>query len=148
YLSAVLALLAARRHDVPFFYWLAYPHPEASLHAARTGTARYRFFYYLRGVVQRFLLYRVIMPGATHVFVQSEQMRRDVAREGIPLEKMTAVPSSVELAKIDAVTPPADVEKPAGERWLMYVGTLIRDRKSTRLNSSHVKISYAGLCLK
>src|SRR5690606_41563746 len=24
----------------------------------------------------------------------------------------------------------------------------IRDRKSTRLNSSHVKISYAGFCLK
>src|SRR5690606_41302549 len=24
----------------------------------------------------------------------------------------------------------------------------LRDRKSTRLNSSHVKISYAGLCLK
>src|SRR5690606_3371076 len=42
---------------------------------------------------------------------------------------MTAVPSSVELAKIDAVTPPADVEKPAGERWLLYVGTLIRERK-------------------
>src|SRR5690606_41326171 len=24
----------------------------------------------------------------------------------------------------------------------------VRDRKSTRLNSSHVKISYAGFCLK
>src|SRR5690606_42156558 len=28
------------------------------------------------------------------------------------------------------------------------VGTLLRDRKSTRLNSSHVKISYAVFCLK
>src|SRR5690606_14259000 len=27
-------------------------------------------------------------------------------------------------------------------------GNLIRDRKSTRLNSSHVKISYAVFCLK
>src|SRR5690606_41619404 len=27
-------------------------------------------------------------------------------------------------------------------------GPLLRDRKSTRLNSSHVKISYAGFCLK
>src|SRR5690606_41914571 len=27
-------------------------------------------------------------------------------------------------------------------------GTLARDRKSTRLNSSHVKISYAVFCLK
>src|SRR5690606_40278173 len=27
-------------------------------------------------------------------------------------------------------------------------GSGVRDRKSTRLNSSHVKISYAGFCLK
>src|SRR5690606_41259132 len=27
-------------------------------------------------------------------------------------------------------------------------GSLLRDRKSTRLNSSHVKISYAVFCLK
>src|SRR5690606_40348180 len=32
------------------------------------------------------------------------------------------------------------------ERWRSF--TLKRDRKSTRLNSSHVKISYAVFCLK
>src|SRR5207253_11112591 len=37
--------------------------------------------------------------------------------------------------------------------WLIMVGTLMRivgrkDRKSTRLNSSHVAISYAVFCLK
>ena len=31
-------------------------------------------------------------------------------------------------------------------RWL--VAPLVGDRKSTRLNSSHVKISYAVFCLK
>src|SRR3989442_2960055 len=34
-------------------------------------------------------------------------------------------------------TPPEHVRQPAGQ-----------DRKSTRLNSSHVRISYAGFCLK
>src|SRR5690606_41073664 len=29
-----------------------------------------------------------------------------------------------------------------------FVRALLRDRKSTRLNSSHVKISYAVFCLK
>src|SRR5690606_41128608 len=29
-----------------------------------------------------------------------------------------------------------------------FAGEIIRDRKSTRLNSSHVKISYAVFCLK
>src|SRR5437868_9594268 len=32
-------------------------------------------------------------------------------------------------------------------RWLWATGTVI-DRKSTRLNSSHVSISYAVFCLK
>src|SRR5690606_40957326 len=31
---------------------------------------------------------------------------------------------------------------------MMSLQTAIRDRKSTRLNSSHVKISYAVFCLK
>src|SRR5690606_42100430 len=31
---------------------------------------------------------------------------------------------------------------------LKYEGTRVQDRKSTRLNSSHVKISYAVFCLK
>src|SRR5690606_41952141 len=30
----------------------------------------------------------------------------------------------------------------------LHVGNLVGDRKSTRLNSSHVKISYAVFCLK
>src|SRR5690625_5807381 len=37
-------------------------------------------------------------------------------------------------------------------RWLVLltviVGTVLGDRKSTRLNSSHVAISYAVFCLK
>src|SRR5207302_10196062 len=39
---------------------------------------------------------------------------------------------------------------PAGRFWAGTVADDVRpgDRKSTRLNSSHVKISYAGFCLK
>src|SRR5690606_41310502 len=33
-------------------------------------------------------------------------------------------------------------------RYLLKVGRRVRDRKSTRLNSSHVKISYAVFCLQ
>ena len=108
YLGALVAIAAAKLHGVPVFYWLAYPHGEASLYAARTGVARYRLIYRLRGALQRFLLYRIIMPACTHVFVQSEQMRRDVAREGIPLEAMTAVPSSLNLRDLDATAGSAD----------------------------------------
>src|SRR3712207_8886310 len=42
-------------------------------------------------------------------------------------------------------TRPAEVDNPLGA-W--YVTTEIRDRRSTRLNSSHANISYAVFCLK
>src|SRR5436309_7793795 len=46
----------------------------------------------------------------------------------------------------------SDAEQKAARGLLLLVGTLHgrfgRDRKSTRLNSSHVKSSYAVLCLK
>src|SRR5207302_9639666 len=32
--------------------------------------------------------------------------------------------------------------------WTRTIGSTLIDRKSTRLNSSHVKISYAVFCLK
>ena len=128
YLGALFAIAAAKLHGVPVFYWLAYPHAEASLYAARSGVARYRLWYSLRGAVQRFLLYNVIMPACEHVFVQSEQMRIDVAHEGIPPEKMTAVPSSIKLDDIDAATrsvPAAAMD----DKTVVYLGTLLRERR-------------------
>src|SRR5690606_40838846 len=41
----------------------------------------------------------------------------------------------------------ADIEDVAGEDKLIEL-KVFKDRKSTRLNSSHVKISYAVFCLK
>src|SRR5437764_3986542 len=38
------------------------------------------------------------------------------------------------------------MDRPAVEKWMLW--TLLGDRKSTRLNSSHRCISYAVFCLK
>src|SRR5690606_41480196 len=43
---------------------------------------------------------------------------------------------------------PAGIRQPPTSISFGYFGISIRDRKSTRLNSSHVKISYAVFCLK
>src|SRR5256885_8554132 len=44
---------------------------------------------------------------------------------------------------------PALLTKPATDAWPTYAGDYSqRDRKSTRLNSSHLVISYAVFCLK
>ncbi|RPI61258.1 MAG: glycosyltransferase WbuB [Lysobacterales bacterium] len=142
YLGALIAIVAAKLYGVPVFYWLAYPHGEASLYAARNGVARYRLLYSLRGALQRLMLYRIIMPACTHVFVQSEQMRSDVAREGIPLDRMTAVPSSVNLRDLDAKAGPAD-DAPAGPPTVVYLGTLLRERQLDFLVRAHALVVAA-----
>src|SRR5690349_24709036 len=56
---------------------------------------------------------------------------------------------------------PAEAQRQASERGRIggaqsdtqaavgkFIGAVVRDRKSTRLNSSHVEISYAVFCLK
>src|SRR5207302_2291601 len=53
---------------------------------------------------------------------------------------------------VDAIRLLAETEgiftEPAGGTTLAGTIELVQDRKSTRLNSSHVKISYAVFCLK
>src|SRR3712207_8964848 len=41
-----------------------------------------------------------------------------------------------------------DEQEGVGRRLQQLVGVDVRDRKSTRLNSSHANISYAVFCLK
>src|SRR5690625_7942885 len=54
--------------------------------------------------------------------------------------------------ELDPIGPTQDITEQAKDpRWGWYAtgpGHGVRDRKSTRLNSSHVAISYAVFCLK
>src|SRR5947209_12229477 len=45
-------------------------------------------------------------------------------------------------------TPPVSWSRPWGGAFQVTLSAAIRDRKSTRLNSSHANISYAVFCLK
>jgi glycosyltransferase involved in cell wall biosynthesis len=77
-----------------------------------------------------FLLYRVLLPAADHVFVQSEQMRRDIAAKGIPLAKLTAVPMGIKLdSQMSSPAPASRSRIPAGQPCFMYLGTLGRERR-------------------
>lgn len=125
YITAILALWAAKRAGAVFCYWLAYPHAEASTYTAKQKIARYPWYYWLRGWCQGHLLYRHILPKADHIFVQSEQMRLDIAQHAIPLAKMTPVPSSLNLEDVPfelGLIPLTQV------REVLYVGTLLRER--------------------
>lgn len=110
-LIAALAAPLARLRGLPFYYWLSFPISEVQVLRAREGSARYPWLSLVRGSIAQVVLYRWIMPLARHVFVQSEQMKRDVMARGIPAEKLTPVPMGIErrlLGKPRAAMPARD----------------------------------------
>lgn len=129
FVSGLFAMFAARLSGKRFIYWLSFPYPEEYLIRAKDGTARYPFLYVIRGWAFKVLLYRILLPAADRVFVQSDQMRRDVAAEGVPFDKMTPVPMGVkpELFPPAAAAGVARVI-PERTRSFLYLGTLSKTR--------------------
>lgn len=123
-LAAVPALRAARESGASFVYWLSFPHPEASTYLAKIGAARYPLLYRLRGWFQFQLLYRYVLPRADHVFVQSEQMKRDLEGYGLDPRRMTSVPMGVEMAELATVH-----AKTSLSTTIAYLGTLAGERR-------------------
>jgi len=111
---------------------LSYPFPEEYLRRASDGTARYPFLYRIRGATFAFLLYRILLRAADHVFVQSEAMRREIARKGIPLEKMTAVPMGIKAPQFahsdEGTAGTGRTAIPSDVRSFLYLGSLARSR--------------------
>lgn len=129
FVSGVFAVIAARLFRTRFVYWLSYPFPEDYLHRADGLTGLYRFLYRLRGTAFKVLLYRFLLRAADHVFVQSEQMRRDLVAEGVPASKMTPVPMGIDLASFDGAPSPVRSQVPSGDRCILYLGTIVRVRR-------------------
>lgn len=126
FISALFGLISAKINKIKFIYWLSYPYPEASLYEYKEGIARYPIFYLIRGKILFFILYKIIMPRATHVFVQSEQMKKDVISNNIDPLKITSVPMGISLKDFKNI----DAHKNLHEGpVILYLGTLARVRK-------------------
>jgi glycosyltransferase involved in cell wall biosynthesis len=131
--TALAGLIVARLKGVQFFYWLSYPQSEGQIDRARgrgiKGGMRF-WFPLMQGIVGKWLLYRVVLPRADHVFVQSRQMQMDIAREGILMSKMTPVPMGVdtEISRPESIQPAKD-QRLSGKRVLVYLGTMDRVRQ-------------------
>lgn len=131
YLIGLWAWLAARLTGARFTFWMSYPYAESKLDQARNRYVPSPRLTWLKGHLIRLVLYRGVLPLADHVFVQSERMRDDVAREGIRHDRMTAVPMGIRADQVgsadDARAP--DVERPL----LLYLGILMRLRQTEML---------------
>ena len=123
FVVGVLGLLAARLSGKKFTCWLSYPYAECRILDGQEGRAKVPWLSILGGRVAKWLLYRVIMPNADHVFVQSQQMLEDVVDEGVSRELMTPVPMGVPESLLDV--PVAD---PVANT-VLYLGTLGRVRR-------------------
>jgi glycosyltransferase involved in cell wall biosynthesis len=131
--AALFGLIIARYKKLPFFYWMSYPQSEGQIAYAKTcgWRAGLRYFFHLtQGHIGKFLLYKIILPRADHIFVQSEKMREDLVQLGLPFANMTPVPMAVDLetAKIDDISP-IDDDRLTGKRVVIYMGTLDRTRQ-------------------
>jgi glycosyltransferase involved in cell wall biosynthesis len=134
----LLALLIARFKGIPFVYWVSYLMSEDRIERARANLATSKGFHYrlvlLKGLVEKTLLYRIVLPGARHVFVQSEAMKDMIAAQGIPLEKLTAVPMGVDTETLLSNS----IVKQRLDGWkgiplIAYLGTLDRMRSLDRV---------------
>ncbi|HNQ03390.1 MAG TPA: glycosyltransferase family 4 protein [Thiobacillaceae bacterium] len=135
FVSAVLCLIAAKLRKRCFIYWLSYPFPESRVLDAREGRARIPTLSWLAGRISGWLLYRIIMPAATHIFVQSEQMRQDVCKHGISRDKMTPVPMGVDESLL--ALPRQKVQAST----ILYLGTMARIRRLEILLEAMKRIS-------
>jgi glycosyltransferase involved in cell wall biosynthesis len=130
FLTAAIGVCVAKMKGIRYFYWLSFPFPEARKYQAKIDGRARAVFLYLRGAFEEFLLYRVILPACDHAFVQSPRMRADVAKRGIPVCKLTAVPMGVRLEQFEPRSEDAPSAQRAGATFVIgYLGTITAERR-------------------
>ncbi len=150
----LLGLLVARLKGIPFTYWLSFLMSEGRIEVAqaalrRRPTVRNRLKL-LKGRVERTLLYRLVLPHASHVFVQSDAMAELLRSYGIAPERITAVPMGVDMETV----PAADAAAPRPAGWeqaplIAYLGTLNQARQLERVIDAllQVRREFPAACL-
>jgi phenylacetate-CoA ligase len=133
--SGLLGRIAAGVLRVPFVYWMSFPIVEG-FEARRddikqNGRHMVWLAHAARAALSRFVIYRLVLPGARHVFVQSDAMADWLAAKGFARARMTPVPMGVDASLFDrARIEPVQDERLEGRRVVLYLGRVARSRKS------------------
>jgi glycosyltransferase involved in cell wall biosynthesis len=133
--SGLLGRVAAAWLGVPFIYWMSFPIVEGFEvrrdQIGRGGRGPRWAAHALRAALSRQVIYRLVLPGARHIFVQSDAMASWLAGQGVARSRMTAVPMGVDAARFDrASVVPADDARLDGRRVLVYLGRIGQARQS------------------
>ncbi|MGK5036638.1 glycosyltransferase [Janthinobacterium sp. LB3P118] len=133
-----LAMLIARRKGIPFYYWVSYLMSEGRIERAqeqlqRGAGLRSRLVLW-KGQLEQALLYKVVLPRAQHVFVQSDAMLAVLQAKGIAAQRMTAVPMGVDMELLGNSQPqPLRPEGWEDVPLIAYLGTLDKSRQLERV---------------
>ncbi|TIC85326.1 glycosyltransferase family 4 protein [Crenobacter intestini] len=132
-LGAAAGLLIARLFGLPFYYWLSLPFPEMwqDLGGGRVPSSSshlQRLLWRIRGGLAFWLLYRVVLPRADHVFAQSEAMKSVLAGYGVPAQRISAVPMGVDMQPGQPQPEAMDDPFYRDKTLLVYLGALERLR--------------------
>ncbi|MEQ1558608.1 MAG: glycosyltransferase [Methyloglobulus sp.] len=136
-IAALIGLLVARIKGIPFVYWYSYPFPEDYLESAKVATGMRRLYFNCHARLERPVLYRFVMPLSDHVFVQSGQMKIDLAVYGVPPDKMTPIPMGIPSQLLSFVGTKAVQEVPGR---IVYLGTLAAIRQLQVLIEAFAKV--------
>jgi glycosyltransferase involved in cell wall biosynthesis len=125
YTAAFFAWFAARIRGSKFTYWLSFPFPENDLEKANLSTGLQSLFFKLRGVYSMWWLYKIVLPNADHIFVQTDRMKENLVSYGLSEDKMTPVPMGVSTKLFDwKKNMQYEIERGS----VAYLGTFARSR--------------------
>ncbi len=133
--SGLLGRIAAALLGVPFVYWMSFPIVEGFEvrrdEIGKRGRGLTWCGHALRARASRFVIHRLVLPGARHIFVQSEAMAAWLAAQGVERSRMTAVPMGVDAALFNRATvAPSDDPRLDGRRVIIYLGRIAQARRS------------------
>ncbi len=130
---ALVGLVAMKGRGGIFCYWMSFPYAEADLYRIQAEKDAYSFlyrvFYFVRGRLTHWLLYQVILPHADFVFVQSEQMLKDVEKQGVSRHKMMAVPMGIAWERLQGLPQAKSLGLPKQAKVAVYMGTMVKVRQ-------------------
>lgn len=140
FFGAITGLVAAKLSRTRFFFWLSFPFPEMYLYRVESGESPFPWLDRLRGNFLKLVLYRVIMPASDYIFVQSDQMKADIVANGVDPDKLMPVPMGISLKRLTAWSAADHPSPGASEVIVLYLGTLVKDRKLEFLVRVHAKV--------
>lgn len=125
-------LFLARLSGARFTYWMSYPIAESRLFRATDPAESMnrvkRVFLAPFGRLSTWILYRLVLPRADLIFVQSKRMAADVIAKGVDHKRITPVPMTVDLDDLTRTS--ANGPDPfLGRKVLVHLGTLLRVRR-------------------